>query len=176
MFFHVQLEKNIRLHPRNFGPQLHQTLKQKLSSEVEGQCTGRYGYIITVTSISHIGQGKIAESSGYATFLVKYRAIVMRTFKSEIVDAVVTRVTKIGFFASVGPLEIFISRHGIPTDMTFDPDSSPPRYIAEDQNATIAQDTEVRLKIMGTKIEANGLFAIGTIKEDYLGPIAIEQL
>jgi DNA-directed RNA polymerase II subunit RPB7 len=95
MFFHVLLEKNIRLHPRYFGPQLHVTLREKLSAEVEGQCTGRYGYIITVTGIPQIGQGKIAESSGYATFPVKYRAIVMRTFKNEIVDAVVTRVTKV---------------------------------------------------------------------------------
>lgn len=31
------------------------------------------------------------------------------------------------------------------------------------------EDKEVRLKIMGVKTEANGLFAIGTIKEDYLG-------
>ena len=97
MFFHVLLEKNIRLHPRYFGPSLDVTLKEKLSTEVEGHCTGRYGYIITVTSIPHIGQGKIAESSGYATFPVKYKAIVMRTFKNEIVDAVVTRVTKVGF-------------------------------------------------------------------------------
>jgi DNA-directed RNA polymerase II subunit RPB7 len=41
--------------------------------------------------------------------------------------------------------------------MRFDPDSSPPCYVSEDQNTTIAQDTHVRLKIMGTKVEANGL-------------------
>jgi DNA-directed RNA polymerase II subunit RPB7 len=54
-------------------------------------------------------------------------------------------------------LEVFISRHGIPSDMRFDPDSTPPCYQSDDQNTKIQQDTHVRLKIMGTKVEANGL-------------------
>jgi len=34
------------------------------------------------------------------------------------------------------------------------------------------EDKEVRLKIMGVRTEAQGLFAIGTIKEDYLGSLS----
>ena len=48
MFYHISLEHEIMLHPRYFGPQLMDTVKQKLFSEVEGTCTGKYGFVIAV--------------------------------------------------------------------------------------------------------------------------------
>ena len=40
MFYHISLDHQIMLHPRYFGPQLMDTVKQKLFTEVEGTCTG----------------------------------------------------------------------------------------------------------------------------------------
>jgi DNA-directed RNA polymerase II subunit RPB7 len=101
MFFHIVLEKNIQLAPKYFGQQLQQTLRHKLAQDVEGQCTGRYGYIITVTEIVYIGKGKINESNGHSTFPIKYKAIVFRPFKNEVLDAVVTTVNKVIFVLCV---------------------------------------------------------------------------
>jgi len=39
--FQISLEHEILLHPRYFGPQLLETVKQKLYTEVEGTCTGK---------------------------------------------------------------------------------------------------------------------------------------
>ena len=52
---------------------------------------------------------------------MRYNAIVFRPFKGEVFDAVVTVVNKLGFFAQVGPLQVFVSKHLIPEDMAFDP-------------------------------------------------------
>ena len=41
MFYHISLDHEIMLHPRYFGPQLMDTVKQKLFTEVEGTCTGK---------------------------------------------------------------------------------------------------------------------------------------
>jgi DNA-directed RNA polymerase II subunit RPB7 len=35
----------------------------------------------------------------------------------------------------------------------------------------IQKDVRVRLKLVGTRVDATEIFAIGTIKEDYLGVI-----
>ena len=40
------------------------------------------------------------------TFPVRYKAVVFRPFKGEVLDAVVTTVNKMGFFAEVGPLQV----------------------------------------------------------------------
>jgi DNA-directed RNA polymerase II subunit RPB7 len=95
LFLKVQLEHEILLHPRYFGPDLLNTVKQKLFSEVEGTCSGKYGFIVAITSIENVGTGMIQSGRGYASYPVKYKAIVFRPFKNEVVDAVVSQVTKV---------------------------------------------------------------------------------
>lgn len=41
LFPQISLEHEILLHPRYFGPNLLNTVKQKLFTEVEGTCTGK---------------------------------------------------------------------------------------------------------------------------------------
>ncbi|RUP46811.1 RNA polymerase Rpb7 [Jimgerdemannia flammicorona] len=136
--FHVyslqkELTHTIHLHPSYFGPSMPTYLKKKLHSDVEGTCSGRFGYIITVVALQNIGRGKVLPGSGLAEFNVKYQAIVFKPYKGEVVDAVVTTVNKMGFFADVGPLQVFVSQHLIPNDMKFDPNGNPPCYQSEDQ-------------------------------------------
>uniref|UniRef100_A0A4W3GG72 DNA-directed RNA polymerase subunit n=1 Tax=Callorhinchus milii TaxID=7868 RepID=A0A4W3GG72_CALMI len=110
-FPQISLEHEILLHPRYFGPNLLNTVKQKLFTEVEGTCTGKYGFVIAVTTIDNIGAGVIQPGRGFVLYPVKYKAIVFRPFKGEVVDAVVTQVNKVGLFTEIGPMSCFISRH-----------------------------------------------------------------
>lgn len=107
----ITLDKEILLHPRYFGPNLLNTVKQKLFSEVEGTCTGKHGFVVAVTTIDKIGAGRILPGQGFVVYPVSYKAIVFRPFKGEVVDGVVTQVNKVGLFVEVGPLSCFISRH-----------------------------------------------------------------
>ena len=81
-----------------------------------------------------------------ATFPMRFNAIVFRPFKGEVFDAVVTQVNKLGFFAQVGPLQVFVSKHLIPSDMRFDPQSTPASYVSEvsdEQPQRVSKDSEV---------------------------------
>lgn len=129
------MEHTITLPPEHLGPSLPGLLQETLLAQVEGHCTGRHGYIIAVLGHERIGRGIVQDGSetGAVEFRIKYRAIVLKPFKNEVVDAVVVTVNKMGFFAEVGPLNIFISNHLIPTDFKFEPNSMPPCYISEDQ-------------------------------------------
>ena len=51
MFFHILMEKDLHIYPRHFGPRLKQHLQDELVRKVEGTCSGRYGFIITVTQV-----------------------------------------------------------------------------------------------------------------------------
>ncbi len=94
-----------------FGKNIQSVVKNKLQNETEGTCSERYGFIIIVTEILNISRGVIQEGIGCAKFSVKFEAIVFRPFKGEILDANVTTINKMGFFAESGPLKIFVSRH-----------------------------------------------------------------
>lgn len=99
--------------PEHLGPNLPNLLQQTLLAQVEGHCTGRHGYIIAVLGYERTGKGMVQDGSGTGSveFKIKYRAIVLKPFKNEVVDAVVVTVNKMGFFAEVGPLNIFVSNH-----------------------------------------------------------------
>jgi DNA-directed RNA polymerase II subunit RPB7 len=79
-----------------------------------------------------------------------------------------------GFFCDIGPLSCFVSNHCIPNDMSFDPNATPPCYKTDDESVVIKQDDEVRVKIIGTRVDATDIFAVGTLMDDYLGFVGAE--
>ncbi|SGY72981.1 BQ5605_C005g03245 [Microbotryum silenes-dioicae] len=160
MFFLKELVQVVTLHPSYFTPALKDYLHTRLRDTVEGSCSGKLGYIISVLSIDDIGRGKVIE--GGAEFRISYKAIVYRPFRGEVVDGVVASVNKVGSF-SVQSL--------IPSDFAFDPNANPPCLTSAEENLTIEKGAHIRLKIVGTRVDATEIFAIGTIKEDYLGVV-----
>lgn len=51
--------------------------------------------MIAVTAIDSIGAGLIQPGQGFVVYPVKYKAIVFRPFKGEVLDAIVTQVNKV---------------------------------------------------------------------------------
>uniref|UniRef100_A0A7S0Q1B7 DNA-directed RNA polymerase II subunit RPB7 n=1 Tax=Coccolithus braarudii TaxID=221442 RepID=A0A7S0Q1B7_9EUKA len=175
MFFHIPMERELLLYPNHFGPNVHELLVKKLIAKVEGSCSGRHGFVICVTDIQTTGAGRIREGAGLATFAMKFNAIVFRPFKGQVLDAIVTTVNKMGFFAEVGPLQVFVSKHQTPRGMEYDAQSNPVSYVqhnVDEQPIRVTKDSEVRLRVIGTHFESTEIRAIGTIKENYLGLIA----
>ncbi|TVY27728.1 DNA-directed RNA polymerase II subunit [Lachnellula hyalina] len=173
MFFVLSLTHQVTLHPSYFGRNMHELVTGKLLKDVEGTCTGRY-FIITIMDTVDISEGRILPGSGLAEFTVHYRAVVWRPFKGETlahfaqVDAIVTSVNAVGFFADAGPLPLFVSSHLIPTDIKFDPNATPPQF-TNNEDSVIEVGTHVRVKLIGTRAEVGGMYAIASIREDYLG-------
>lgn len=48
-----------------------------------------------MTTIDSIGAGLIQPGQGFVVYPVKYKAIVFRPFKGEVLDAIVTQVNKV---------------------------------------------------------------------------------
>lgn len=82
-----------------------QYLESKLYADVEGTCSGQFGYIIAVVTILNIGEGMVLPGSGQAEFITRYRAIVFKPFKGEVVDGVVNNVNKVRRAPSLHVLE-----------------------------------------------------------------------
>lgn len=171
MLYMIALERELELQPRFFGPRLREVLEQKLISEVEGTCSGKHGFIICVTGMGNVGKGSIREGLGTALFKVQYSCVVLRPFKGEVIDCVVSSVSKVGFFADAGPLQLFISNHLIPDDFEYSA-TGEPAFVSRDEAVRVQAGAEVRLRIVGAKMDASEIFCLGTIKEDYLGVIS----
>jgi DNA-directed RNA polymerase II subunit RPB7 len=127
----------------------------------------------TVTTMlpSFQSKGVVDAASGYAHFTVRFQALVVKPFKGEVLDAVVSLVNPNGFFAEAGPIQIFVSQKQMPADMTFQSHGNP-AFVNSDGSVTITKDDEVRIKIVGTRYDTNEIFSIGSIAGNYLGPIS----
>ncbi|MCJ1254471.1 DNA-directed RNA polymerase II subunit [Lignoscripta atroalba] len=167
MFFLYELERVITLHPSFFGPRVKEYLTNRLLEDVEGTCTGQY-YIICVMDAYDISEGRVIPGSAVAEYTVHYRAVVWRPFKGETVDAIVSSVNRMGVFADVGPLPVFVSNHLIPSDIKWDPNATPPQY-TDNGDQVIEKGTHLRIKLIGTRSDVGSMFAIGSVKEDFLG-------
>jgi len=167
MFFLYNLERQVTLHPSYFGRNMHDLVTAKLLTDVEGTCTGSY-YIVTIMDTFTLSEGRILPGSGLAEFTVGYRAVVWRPFKGETVDCIVTSVNQVGFFADAGPLPLFVSSHLIPHEIKYDPNATPPQF-TNNEDQVIEVGSHIRVKLIGVRAEVGTMYAIGSIKEDYLG-------
>ena len=59
----------------------------------------------------------------------------------------------------------------IPSDIKWDPNATPPQF-TDNGDQVIEKGTHLRIKIMGTRSDVGSMFAIGSIKEDFLGFVA----
>ena len=144
-------------------------------AQVEGSCTGRHGFIVMVTQINRVSEGMVTDDgTARAKYHVEYGCIAFRPFKGEVLDATVTQVNKFGFFAEAGPLNLFVSNQLIEDDMAFE-SVGENKYVSSDQTVEIKKDAEVRVRVVGLRIDASEIFCIATIKEDYLGVIGDPQ-
>ncbi|OIR57096.1 MAG: DNA-directed RNA polymerase II subunit rpb7 [Amphiamblys sp. WSBS2006] len=170
MFLLKELTKDLFLEPRHIAPGIEAFLHRELFASTEGSCRGLHGYIVAVLDIKEISKGKINDITGEACFTVRYTALLLRPIKNEVVDALVTDVHKMGFFCEIGPLKIFVSTHQIPDGFFFDA-SGAPSFQNTEHNIRIEKKEHIRLRIIGLRIDANDIFAVGSIKEDYLGVV-----
>ena len=76
-----------------------------------------------------------------------------------------------GFFANAGPLDIFVSQYGLPSDLKFDTSGSSgtPMLHSAEEDVRIEIGTEVRIKLVGIRMAPDHIAVLGTIKEDFLG-------
>lgn len=184
MFFLKNMEHDVTLAPEYFASGLKDLIRFALYRQLEGTCNGRFGYVVAIVAVDSVSKGVVRDSSGgllatqhslalagTATFAVRFRAIIYRPFRGEVVDAVIRTANKMGLFGEVGPVQVFVSSHLIPTRFSFDGTSMPAAYVSMEQGEFIGPGSRLRIRIVGTRVDATEIFAIGTIKEDYLGSI-----
>jgi DNA-directed RNA polymerase II subunit RPB7 len=169
----VEREDTVAVKPAFFGQKIQDHIMKLLREKVEGKCSGRFGYTVLVTAMPEIGEGRLVES-GDAHFKVKYVALVFRPMRNEVLQAVVTTVNSVGFFAHAGPCKIFVSRMLVPADLHFDSAGESACFVSEDEDIRIESGSQVRVKIVGIRLGQEEISVIGTIKEDYLGPLITE--
>ena len=165
----VNLERLIKLEPRDLDPELDKIISGKLSRMMKGTCSGDNGYIVDIIDILEIGDGMILDTNGEVEFPVRYTALIFKPRKGDVMDGVVTSINQNCIVVTVGPQKVMIAHSSMPSDIEYDPSSKV--YKTPDMNLMIKEDDEIRFRIIGVNILASEITCAGTIDEQYLGPI-----
>ena len=84
----------------NFGEVGHVMISNDRGCiQVEGRCDGEYGYIVSVVQITEKSQGMLEKTTGHAAYTVTYTCLVLRPFRGEVMDVLVTSVSKVRYYS-----------------------------------------------------------------------------
>ena len=172
----------LQMEPKEYGPNLRETVKSKLVEVVENTCSERYGFMLKVFNVDiERLEGRIESTGmtpgrgGTATFSVQYDAIVFRPFKGEVLTGQVESAQQQGVFCRCGPMQVFISKANLADDdnnFKWYGDRTPACWMSDDERK-IEEKTTLRLKLMGVRLsnDISKSSAVGLITDDHLGPI-----
>ncbi|CAL8989862.1 unnamed protein product [Prunus brigantina] len=145
---------------------------QLLDEFASRKATKDLGYLLALTTLETIGEGRVREHTGDVLFPVVFSGITFKLFRGEIAEGVVHKVLKHGVFLSCGPVEnIYLSKLKMP-DYDYVPGENP--VFMNSKMSKIEKGSTVRFIVIGTKwLESEREFqALVGLHADYLGPVS----
>lgn len=177
MFFEIAMDRPIVLQPHKLceGPNIHVVILLQLLEEVNSlKCSEDHGYYVTPTTLESIGDGRVRSHTGAVVFPVRFKCIVFKPFKDEILQGEVKKIMKRGCFVSAGPLdEIFIHEEMMQGGVFYKSETMDTSYFKHEEGFEVRIGTHLRFRLLGLKwVEDQRTFkALGTINGDFLGCI-----
>lgn len=165
MFFKVLLYQNVFIPARFFGENLNNQILSTVITMTEGKKISPFGTVVIVIAFfPTISLGKILPGSSSALFRISYDAITFRAMKGEVIDVLITHVTKFGFFGEAGLLEVFVSKKLMPSGFVFDPLGN--QFVNQTIDSRITKDTKRTIRIIGIRNQSGtlGKTSAGTIQ------------
>ena len=77
------------------------------------------GYLIRIFKVISIQDG-IVDEEGDAVYNVQFKALVFKPLKGEVIDGIVTSVSKPGIHLKIGSVSAFIPHNKIPDYFNYD--------------------------------------------------------
>ncbi|KAI3504213.1 hypothetical protein L1887_32758 [Cichorium endivia] len=176
MFLKVQLNWNVVIPAESLdikGLMLQKAILIRLLDDFAAKkATKDLGYLLAVTTLDKIGEGKVREHSGDVLFPVTFTCLSFKVFRGEIVEGVVHKILKHGVFMRCGPIEnLYLSNQKM-RDYGYQIGESP-CFLNTTTGSRIEKDVGVRCVVIGVKyMEAMKEFqAVVGLEGDYLGPV-----
>lgn len=176
---HNCLVREISIEPHLLNCNIERIVKDKVWDKMKTVCSGEFGFVLRLNSIDNIGIGTIDVDSGTVIHPVRFTITSFKPEIDSIVIAQITAVSKSGFFAQLGPLEIFVPHTHIPDSYVYkfigstdEIDTNGFNGINNQQSVfkseytTISKEEYVRIRICAIqKMDINQIFESLSIKD-----------
>lgn len=144
-----EMSTAVTVPPHMLQYNLHHVIRDRVARGLRGpsSCTERDGFVLQLTHITATRGGIIDERSGAVHYNVSYIAQCLRPVVGDVVEAIVTSVFKMGVFASLGPLSIFVPLSHLPDEFLFQTLPVPTFQPADEPSQAVRAGSEVHIRI-----------------------------
>eukprot|EP01025_Chloroclados_australasicus_P012023 TRINITY_DN15477_c0_g1_i1.p1 TRINITY_DN15477_c0_g1~~TRINITY_DN15477_c0_g1_i1.p1 ORF type:complete len:192 (-),score=10.36 TRINITY_DN15477_c0_g1_i1:513-1088(-) len=178
MFYVVNLERQVDVQPRMFGPSLRDNIMEQVRREAQGTVDPSVGYIVSIEDVQLMGKGVLrSDGSGLATFNVAYRAITMRLWPEEVIDCEVKIVKSAGLWCTAGPYKIFVSEKHLPDDYMLRNVDGQEIWVSEavEGGIEIREQSHIRVRMANVQLQPGHVAGVATMKGHCLGVINMQR-
>ncbi|MHA1200117.1 MAG: DNA-directed RNA polymerase [Candidatus Heimdallarchaeaceae archaeon] len=170
MYYGVKVKDTLRVPPNRFDEDLSQVLAEIARESFEGKIDPDLGFIVAVTEINKIYQGKLISGDGGAYYETDFGLLCYLPEIDEIVSGEVVECVDFGAFIRIGTIDALCHVSQIADDYF--------RYIPK--NALLRGDKSKRDLLINTKVRSRVIaVSIGktairvglTMRQDALGAI-----
>ncbi|MCE7742469.1 MAG: DNA-directed RNA polymerase [Candidatus Heimdallarchaeota archaeon] len=170
MYYGVKVKDTLRVPPNRFDEDLSQVLAEIARESFEGKIDPDLGFIVAVTEINKIYQGKLISGDGGAYYETDFGLLCYLPEIDEIVSGEVVECVDFGAFIRIGTIDALCHVSQIADDYF--------RYIPK--NALLRGDkskldllinTKVRARVIAVSIGKTAIRVGLTMRQDALGAI-----
>ena len=172
MYYGVKVKDTLRVPPNRFDEDLSQVLAEIARESFEGKIDPDLGFIVAVTEINKIYQGKLISGDGGAYYETDFGLLCYLPEIDEIVSGEVVECVDFGAFIRIGTIDALCHVSQIADDYF--------RYIPK--NAVLRGDkskrdllvnTRVRAKVIAVSIGKSAIRVGLTMRQDSLGSVGL---
>jgi DNA-directed RNA polymerase subunit E' len=166
MFKLLTLKSVVRIPPASFGAHIEDAAFYILSEQYNGYIDGD-NFIVAVTNILEINDGRILHGDPYTHHPVKFQVLTYTPRLKEVIDGIVVEILDFGAFVRLGPTDGLCHISQVTTDY-IEHESMAQRYIMRVGTRILAKGDIVRVKIAQSTMGSGRAGKIGVTMLDPL--------
>ncbi len=105
MFYEVKIKDHVRVDPKEFGDNVKESVIKSLNDKFEGYVSEELGFVVGISSVDNIGEGKILPGDGGIHYETNFIIYIYKSELQETVIGKVSDITNFGAFIEIGPID-----------------------------------------------------------------------
>lgn len=171
MFLELVVRHDVYLPAHSAGARMLDCIREAATEAMMQHCSLGYGKVLLVLDVEvpkvhTIVVGRDSHD-GALTCPTRCRVVTQQMYVGEVIDVVVTHVSKIGLFATAGAMIAFVAITMMPKSFRFE--TTPNKLTDDRQN--VMPGSVLRVRVKGMRQMSNDQYLIASFNEDFLGVI-----
>ncbi len=152
MYKRVTLTDTVEIPPEQLADVSMDLVRKRLQDKLEGRMDEDVGSVVSVISVTGIGDGAVIPNRPGVYYEAEFEAITFDPEMQEVIDGTVVEVVEFGAFVGIGPVDGLLHVSQI-SDEYLSYDAENQQLASTESNRTIGVDDAVRARIVTKSID-----------------------